>query len=67
MKTILLLSAIIAVVLSLAFGLEKRAPLISSVERATHGTTYRLNSKNVTTAPLNALARRLEAVDRIIQ
>jgi len=61
MKTTLLLSAIIPVVLSLAFGQEKRAPLILSVERATHGTIYRLNSKNVTTAPLHVLAEAIRS------
>jgi hypothetical protein len=60
-KTNLLLSAIIPVVLWLAFGQEKRTPLILSVERATHGTIYRLNSKNVTTAPLNVLAEAMRS------
>jgi hypothetical protein len=59
MKWIPLFCVVFAI--SSALGQEHKAPLYLTVESTTSGTVYRLNSKNITTAPLDALAKAIRS------
>ena len=64
MKRILLVWAGIVLAISFASGQEQKVALLLMVKRTANGTVYRLNSKDVTKAPLDALARAIRSRGR---